>query len=281
MNKLSILLVSVGAITLVAFLLISRSKKKFQQKLNEKFPVLWKVTLLKKVKFYAQLSDADKRLFEKRVQLFLLTKDIEPVDIEIDDTVRLLVASSAIIPTFAFPGYNYPKINTVLVYPGNFNEKYQTPNDKKADANIIGMVDSRFQNGTTIILSKPDLIRAFDGSPHRENVGIHEFVHLLDKEDGEVDGIPEALLKHEYIGLWLSEIKSEMRRIEKGHSDINPYALTNNAEFLAVVSEYFFDNPEKFHSRHPELYNRLSTIFNQNADTPKSSGLKMSSEDNN
>jgi Mlc titration factor MtfA (ptsG expression regulator) len=94
-------------------------------------------------------------------------------------------------------------------------------------------------------------------------VGIHEFVHLLDKADGEIDGIPEALLKHDYVGPWLIEIKKEMKRIEKHHSDINPYALTNNAEFLAVVSEYFFDNPEKFKHRHPELYRLLSTIFNQ------------------
>jgi hypothetical protein len=247
----------------IALLAYLRSRKNFQQKLNKKFPDQWKAILSKDVKFYAQLNNADKSLFEQRVQLFLLTKDIEPVDTEIDDTIRLLVASSAIIPTFAFPDYNYPKIRTVLIYPGNFDEKYQTRNFKGNDGNIIGMVDSRFQNGTTVILSKPGLISAFDGSSHKENVGIHEFVHLLDKEDGEVDGIPEALLKHEYVGPWLREIKNEMRRIEKGHSDINPYALTNNAEFLAVVSEYFFDNPEKFHNRHPELYQRLSMIFNQ------------------
>lgn len=239
-------------------------------KLNEKFPDTWRAILTKDVRFYAQLNEADKSVFEKRVQLFLLTKDIEPVDTEIDDTIRLLVASSAIIPTFAFPGYNYAKIKSVLIYPGNFDEKYKTKDFKGTDGNIIGMVDSRFQNGTTVILSKPDLIRAFDGLPHKGNVGIHEFVHLLDKEDGEVDGIPEALLKHQYVAPWLSEIKNEMRKIEHGHSDINPYALTNNAEFLAVVSEYFFDNPEKFKQRHPELYQRLSTVFNQDTTEPKS-----------
>lgn len=52
----------------------------------------WKTILLKDVKFYAQLNYSDKSLFEKRMQRFLLTKDIEPVDTEIDDTIRLLVA---------------------------------------------------------------------------------------------------------------------------------------------------------------------------------------------
>lgn len=44
-------------------------------------------------------------------------------------------------------------------------------------------------------------------------------------------------------------------------------ALTNNAEFLAVVSEYFFDNPEKFQKKHPELYQFLSAIFNREGDS--------------
>jgi MtfA peptidase len=85
---------------------------------------------------------------------------------------------------------------------------------------------------------------------------------LLDKEDGVIDGIPELLMQRKYVGPWLHEIKKEMRKIETGKSDINPYALTSNAEFLAVVSEYFFDSPEKFKHRHPDLYQFLSTIFN-------------------
>jgi len=55
-----------------------------------------------------------------------------------------------------------------------------------------------------------------------------------------------------------------MSRIQQGRSDISPYALTSNAEFLAVVSEYFFDNPENFKIKHPNLYNYLITIFHQN-----------------
>ena len=54
-----------------------------------------------------------------------------------------------------------------------------------------------------------------------------------------------------------------MRQIAEGDSDINPYGLTNNAEFLAVVSEYFLSNPEKFKKRHFELYQFLVKIFHR------------------
>jgi Mlc titration factor MtfA (ptsG expression regulator) len=230
-------------------------------KLLQTFPEEWRSFLSKQVRFYIDLNDEDKGIFEKRVQLFTATKNIEGIDTEIDNNIKLMVASSAIIPTFAFSGYNYPNISTVLVYPNSFDEQFQTQRYKGHQQYISGMVGNRFMNGT-VILSKPDLIKAFDGKHHKENVGVHEFVHLLDKEDGAIDGIPELLLQHRYVGPWLHEVKNEMIRIRKDKSDINPYALTNNAEFLAVVSEYFFSNPRSFENKHPKLFTFLSSIYN-------------------
>ena len=262
-NSFGIFVFAAIIIGLIVLVIKSKNKKKLlQNKLDEKFPDAWKVILERRVLFYKQLNDADKHVFEKRVQLFLATKGIEGIETDIDDDIRLMVAASAIIPTFAFPKYNYPYVKTVLIYPNSFDEKFQTQRYNGHKEFITGMVDGRNQNGT-VILSKPDLIRDFDGMQHKENVSIHEFVHLLDKEDGAIDGIPEALIKHQYVGAWLHEIKNEIKKIEEGKSDINPYALTNNAEFLAVVSEYFFSNPEKFKHKHPELYNYLSVIFNR------------------
>jgi Mlc titration factor MtfA (ptsG expression regulator) len=264
MDKQNILTVITLIILVIAISLrVSRNRKKaLQKKISEVFPSLWREILNKKVLFYSKLSDSEKEVFEKRIRLFLATKTVEPIDTEVDDEIRLMIASSAIIPTFAFPKYNYPDVHTILIYPGSFDEEFQTTPQEGHKEVILGMVGNRSLNGT-VILSKPDLLKAFDGLPHKENVGIHEFVHLLDKEDGIIDGIPKVLVDNNFVGPWLHEIKKEMSKIEKGDSDINPYALTNNAEFLAVVSEYFFDNPEKFQKRHPELYGFLSTIFNR------------------
>jgi Mlc titration factor MtfA (ptsG expression regulator) len=259
---------------IIAVIIIFRKKKLLQNKLAEKFPEQWKEILNSKMLFYEKLSQTDKVLFEKRIQLFIATKHIEGIDTEIDDAIRLMVASSAIIPTFAFPDYNYPGVRTVLIYPNSFDEKFQTQRHEGHKEIISGMIGNRFMDGT-VILSKPNLVMAFDGMPHKENVGVHEFVHLLDKEDGIIDGIPKLLMEHRYVGPWLHEIKKEMARIEAGHSDINPYALTNNAEFLAVVSEYFFNSPEKFKHRHPELYQFLSGIFTRQIKSPEVKELQV------
>ncbi|MEO8734351.1 MAG: M90 family metallopeptidase, partial [Flavobacteriales bacterium] len=249
----------VGLIAIVRYLLVK--KKRFAEAMDRSFPEEWRNFLRDHVAFYEHLRTQDRLVFEHRVQLFLAEKRVEGIDTDIDDTVRLMVASSAIIPVFAFPGYTYPHVHEVLIYPNSFDSTFQTQRYAGHREYISGMVGNRFMNGT-VALSKADLVRDFDGTSHRTNVGVHEFVHLLDKEDGAVDGIPEMLMKHAYVGPWLHEIKEEVARIEKGKSDINPYALKSNAEFLAVVSEYFFEDPEKMRKKHPEMYAQLSEIFN-------------------
>ena len=51
---------------------------------------------------------------------------------------------------------------------------------------------------------------------------------------------------------------------QTGHSDINLYGATNDTEFFAVVSEYFFEAPEKLKEHHPELYALLEEMFHPN-----------------
>lgn len=264
-QRLLIIPVILAVIGIIFYLAYRSKVKKRNLILSQPFPNNWRSILNKHVKFYVEMDEIHKSGFEKRIQLFLATKKIEPIDTDIDDTFRVLVAASAIIPMFAFPEFNYPNLNEVLIYPNSFDEKFQTQRFEGHQENITGMVGDQFMNGT-MILSKPDLINAFDGTNHKSNLGIHEFVHLIDKVDGDTDGIPEILLQHAYVAPWLHLIKAEMHRIEAGNSDINPYALTNDAEFLAVVSEYFFDNPDKFKRKHPELFDYLVKIFHQNPD---------------
>ncbi|NPA37437.1 MAG: zinc-dependent peptidase [Chlorobi bacterium] len=241
-------------------------KRKIREKeiINQPFPDTWREILNKRVRYYRNLPDDRKKEFEDRVKRFIAEKSISGVDTEVTDEDKLLVAASAIIPLFNFPYYNYPNVQEILLYPGSFDSKFQT-GDKAGQKNILGMVGNGYMNGV-VVLSKPDLKAAFDGTRHTNNVGIHEFIHLIDKADGAVDGVPEILFKHSYVLPWLKEVRKEMKKIKEGHSDINVYALTNDAEFLAVVSEYFFDNPEKLKKRHPELYKFLSNIFRQEPD---------------
>ncbi len=261
-----VLFILVSVLLIVAVTVYKKKeRKKTEQKnelRNEPFSQAWREIIHDKVLFYRELEKEEKDLFEQQILRFIATKKIEAVDTSIDDEVKLLVASSAVIPTFAFPNFNYPSIRTVLIYPGSFDEDFNTVKYKNHQQFITGMVGNKALKGT-VILSKPDLLAGFNGSRTKHNVGIHEFVHILDGTDGDIDGIPERLIEHSYVGSWLFEIKEEMDEIMKKKSDINPYSLTNNAEFLAVVSEYFFSSPHQFKKKHPDLYKYMVEIFDQ------------------
>lgn len=246
-------------------------KKPYKRKLRvieQPFSTEWQQHLQNHSFYYQALSEAEKQVFNTRVQLFLDEKRIVGVETTIDDLTRLLVAASAIIPTFAFPYFEYPNVNEIVVYPNSFDENFQTEGPSENGRRILGMVGNRFLNNT-VLLSKPDLMDGFRGKADKQNVGIHEFVHLIDKADGVIDGLPELLLDHQYSLPWLEALKEETQRMRRGQSDIHPYGLTNDAEFLAVVSEYFFDNPAKFNERHPALYQLLSRIYHQETDRRK------------
>ncbi len=223
------------------------------------FKDTWRKILKDKVQFYEVLDDESKLKFESDVLYFLNSVTITGVKVEIDDSDRLLVASSAVIPLFGFPELRYRNINEVLLYKDSFNEDHQTEGEKR---NILGKVGSGNMN-RLMILSLPALRAGFKLKNGKNNVGIHEFVHLIDKADGAVDGLPESIMQHQFVIPWLNAMHQEIEKIKEKNSDINPYGATSQIEFLSVVSEYFFKQPEKFKVKHPELYDLLVKIYNQ------------------
>lgn len=216
-----------------------------------------KEILDKHVLFYQRLSPEEKLRFEEAVKTFLADVRITGIKTSVEDSDRVFVAAAAVIPIFAFRSWRYRNIHEVLLYPGSFNHEY---NLEGADRNILGMVGTGpMQN--VMLLSQQDLRIGFLNHSDTSNTAIHEFVHLVDKTDGSTDGIPETLLPHKYVLPFLKRIHEEMQQINAGHSDINVYGATNEAEFLAVAAEYFFEQPEKMQEKHPELYGLLDQAF--------------------
>lgn len=222
------------------------------------FPDAWYSILINKVAFFRQLPIPERARFEENVLQFLDDVRITGVSVEVDDTDKLLVAASAVIPLFGFPGWRYRNLNEVLLYEGTFNQDYET--QKGEDINTLGMVGEGSMN-RMMILSKPALHRGFEDDQSKHNVGIHEFVHLLDKADGMIDGVPQMFLEQPYLIPWIKMMQKEIEAIKDGASDIPFYGSTNEAEFLSVVSEYFFQNPKQLEIKHPELYALLEKAF--------------------
>jgi len=223
------------------------------------FATAWRVILQERVVFYANLEKEEKLKFEYQVQAFLLNHKITGIKTTIETVDKLLVAASAVIPIFGFDEWQYLHLDEVLLYPGRFNTEFETTGP---DRNILGMVGTGFMEGT-MILSKPALHLGFNNESDKKNTAIHEFVHLMDKQDGAIDGVPDAILNRQYTLPWLDLMNLKIDGIYQNKTDINPYGGTNRAEFFSVTSEYFFERPKLLKQKHPQLYDLLQEVFNQ------------------
>lgn len=249
------LFVCIVGIVVVGYFLY-RSQRKDATKYI--IPVNIRQLLSDNVVFYVNLNDRDKSVFETRVKDFLSNVMIRGVDVIPEDIDRVLVAAGAIIPIFAFPDWKYNNISEVLLYKDAFNKDYNTDGRER---NVLGMVgDGAMQR--EMLLSQPSLRSSFRNPADGQNTTIHEFAHLIDKADGATDGIPEYLLSKPYLLPWVSRMHETIREMMANrHSDIDLYGATNDAEFFAVVSEYFFERPTELRTHHPELYDLLEEMF--------------------
>ncbi|MDG5490225.1 zinc-dependent peptidase [Psychroserpens sp. SPM9] len=232
--------------------------KKYSRNI-EQFPSHWHAILLKEVRYYKNLEPSEQKRFQTRMMQFLSEVYIDSVGFEIEELDKILIASSAVIPVFSFAEWHYPTLSGIIIYPDNFNEDFQF-SDQSKSKRIAGVVGTgRLEK--KMILSRKALYHGFKNTNDKRNTAIHEFVHLIDKMDDNVDGIPEVLMQNAYTIPWLKLVHDEMEAINKDKSDIRAYGGTKQAEFFAVASEYFFENPKLMKRKHPELYKMLADCF--------------------
>lgn len=242
-------------ILLILAILIGRGKKKVMKDI----PIEWHDLLEEHVRFYQLLNVSEKQLFQDEMLVFLDEIYIDAVQFELEELDRVFVAASAIIPVFRFRNWRYTNITGVIIYPNSFNENLGFGSDAP-DRWIAGMVGTgKYEN--QMLLSRKALHFGFKNKTDKLNTGIHEFIHLLDKTDGEIDGVPHSFLGQEYIIPWLNLMHKGMEAINNDKSDMRNYGGTKQAEFFTVASEYFFERPKLLKRKHPELYAMLERCF--------------------
>ncbi len=226
--------------------------------MKQPFPASWEQVLQSHVAFFRALPAPERERFRELVKVFLDEVRVTGIQAEVDDTVRVLVAASAVIPIFGFHDWEYHRLGEVLVYPNSFGEEYQTMGN--ADENILGMVGLKQIRGV-MILSKPSLLAGFDAPSTGDNVGIHEFAHLVELEDAE-NGLPPEVPR-QAVQHWVQYVARELSHPSRNRSYIRDYAYTNEHEFFAVLAEYFFKSPDLLEKKDPQLYEMLQKMFHQ------------------
>jgi len=222
------------------------------------FPAAWEQTLRSRVRFYDALPDRGKERFRQMVQVFLDEVRITAVGTEIDDAVRVLVAASAVILVFGFDDWEYRRLREVLIYPKSFVKDYWA--EGRTGENLLGLAGVE-QLAGCVALSKPDLLAGFDNPARPDQVGVHEFAHVLEDE-AAYQGLPPEVPAGA-VRRWVRFVARELARPRANRAYINEYAYKNGHEFFAVMAEYFFKSPEVVREKDPELYGMLRRMFHQ------------------
>jgi MtfA peptidase len=228
--------------------------------LKKPFPAAWRTILQQRVHYYQALTPAAQKRFEEQIAVFIAEHRLIGVHTDMDDASRVFIAAGAVIPSFGFGDWDYHNVGNILLYPDSFDEQYQI--DTHSPIRREGIVGSEFHYNA-MILAKPYLHYSFDNPYDGRNSAVHEFVHLLDRADGGMNGSLTLFWNKTEKEAWRHLMGQEMARIANGWTLIDPYASSHPVEFLAVMSEYFFEWPELLANEHPEVYALLKQAYRQ------------------
>jgi hypothetical protein len=244
-------------------------KRRRRQRLRQRpVPPEWLAIIRRKVRYYDLLSPEEREELLGHTQVFLGEKRFEGCGgLEITDEIRLTIAVLACLLLLNRQTDYYAKLPSILVYPHG----YLVDAAERLPAGIVaeGVQARRGESWYRgpVVLSWDDVQRDAADFCDGHNVVLHEFAHQLDSESGALEGTPALAQRSLYV-TWERVLGSEYRRLvndlEHHRGVLLPaYGATSPAEFFAVATETFFEQPLALRRRHPELYEQLQTFYAQ------------------
>lgn len=210
-------------------------------------------------------QDERKRLRDLAI-LLLHKKSFEAAaDLKLNQEMILIIALQACLPILNLGIEWYRGWVSIIVYPEGF-----TPIRTVVDeAGIAHRVQNRHGgeawNRGPVILSWRDanLSGVIDGY----NLVVHEFSHKLDMLNGVANGMP-PLHKSMRTADWssaFSEAYAHFKALAESGAALpfDDYAATSPAEFFAVLSEVFFEQPQKIYHNYPHVHQQLKEFYRQ------------------
>ena len=215
-------------------------------------PAAWRAWLADHVRLYATLDRAGRQRFERDVAFAVDGLTFEGAGgADVTDALRLAVGAGAALLLHGRPDWELPTERTVLFVPDTFDEAY---GDEEP-----GMYDGMVHSQGPIVLSTRAVERGWDREDGH-NVVLHELAHVFDFEGWEADGVP-SFLDPRSADAWVSLMRKEMRRAERGDGILRSYAASAPAELFAVATEQFFERPARLRKHHPELFDALVAFY--------------------
>ena len=256
---------SAGVLGLLAVLIgfVWRARRRATE-FSQPFPAEWRDALQRALPLYNRMPNELRTRLEPVVRAFL--SDVRFVGCQglaVTDEMRLVIATQACLLVVERDTRAYESLSSVLVYP----DKFVVNDTDEDEAGVVtegeNVLSGQSLDTARIILSWQDVQES--GMPgDAYNVVLHEFAHYL---DNSVDGVlSDTGARRESFEVWHEVLEREYEAlceaIERGEETlIDPYGAEHPAEFFAVATETFFEQPVELKRRHAALYAELQSFY--------------------
>ncbi|MGZ3693323.1 MAG: M90 family metallopeptidase [Bdellovibrionota bacterium] len=239
--------------------------------LETEFPPDWEALLEKNVAHFRRLNAGERKHLRDLTQVFIAEKNWEGCGgLVLNDEIRVTIAAQACILVLAVPHDLYQGVDSILVYPTTVMTPERTPGvfevPRGLERGRIPILGEAQRNGP-VILVWDSVLKTSRHPESGHNLVYHEFAHKLDMLDGQADGTP-PMDSRDQLKRWMEVCSREFLQL-RASSDhgkrtfLDSYGAVNEAEFFAVVTEQFFDQPAGLEKHNPELYEVLSGFYHQ------------------
>jgi len=268
---LPLLILTILAVLIIGFVVGQPYWRRWQRQRSKArpFPEAWRRILKQRMPYFRALPTDLQLQLKKHMQVFIAEKDFIGCDgLTVTDEMRVTIAAQACLLLLNREDYYYPKLQQILLYPAAFIVHGHSP-----DAAGVMHEQRRVLSGESwgqgkVILSWADTLDGAANPSDGRNVVIHEFAHQLDQEKGLATGAPlleRSCDYQQWSGVMAAEFSALQQQAATGASSLfDYYGATNPAEFFAVISEVFFEQPQQLAQLHPALYQQLSQFYRLN-----------------
>lgn len=268
MASLWILLAFLLAVLALPPLLRARRRARRRRLRSKPFPAEWRALLEEQVPLYGLLPDDLKQQLHGHIHVFLAEKNFEGAGgLEMSDAVRVPIAARACLLLLNRETEYYPRLCSIIVYPGPY--EVEAPVYFSGSLHLEGTDVHAGESWPTgaVILAWDEACRAVGEPGGGYDLVIHEFAHQLDEENAHSDGIP-ILADTSRYARWAAVLGREFRELQRRAkagkpSLLDDYGAKNAAEFFAVATECFFEEPTQLKRQIPDLYEELKRYYNQ------------------
>ncbi len=205
------------------------------------------------------------RLHEMALRLLLRKVLVGAGGLELSDQMRLRIAGMAVVPVLELGLEWYDGWQTLVIYADAFVAEHEWVDEYGvAHAERSALCGEAASRGP-VVLSLEDIVRADGAAAH--NVVLHELAHTLDMRHEGANGAPPlhpgmdpAAWKQDLFSAW----EDLERRVAAGRpGPVDEYALEAPAEFFAVLTETFFEQPEVLLEAWPAVFRHLCDFYRQ------------------